>query len=121
MKMVNKVLVVGSFVISAVSFTGCGALENKESRLQIYSLPDKESDWIRNGEPIEFEGERWFPQDDVVVLLDSEVFLLGEYRGVNFFVEQIDIRPYQRLYTKFGHNKFRIFEKKTALENGELD
>ena len=71
-----------------------------------------EAEWIRNGQPIEFEGELWFPADAIENLLDSEVYLVGEYRGVQIFVEFADVRPYNRLYTKFAKNKFRFFEKK---------
>jgi len=33
----------------------------------------------------------------------------GEYRGVSFFVEKIDVRPYDKIFTKFGRNKFRVY------------
>jgi hypothetical protein len=78
-----------------------------------YAIPQEEAAWIRNGEPILFEEEYWYPQDNYDVLLDSEVIPVGEYQGVQFFVGKIDVRPYDRLYSKFGKNKFRIFKKKT--------
>ena len=77
-----------------------------------YFFQDVEPDWIRDGEPIEFAGERWYPQDDVETLTDSEMLLIGEYRGVEFFIEKIDIKPYNRLYTKFDEYRFRLFEKR---------
>ena len=79
---------------------------------QLYPVPAEEAEWIRQGEPIEFEGERWYPVDGVENLLDSEVYLAGEYRGVQIFVEKMDVRPYDRLYTKFEKNRFRYFEKR---------
>src|SRR5437868_1518211 len=84
----------------------------EKSVLAEFRIPQKEADWIIEGKPLEFEGELWYPRDAVDILLDSEVSLLGEYQGVQFFVEKIDVRPYDRLYTKFGRNKFRIFIKK---------
>ena len=45
--------------------------------------------------------------------LDSEVSVVGEYQSVQFFIDKVDVRPYERLYTKFGRNKFRLFEKRT--------
>jgi hypothetical protein len=75
-------------------------------------VPSLEAQWIRDGEPIEFENEVWFPADGVEIFQDAEMFLAGEYKGVQFFLDRMDIRPYQRLYTKFDRNKFRFFEKK---------
>ena len=45
--------------------------------------------WIRNGEPIVFEGEDWFPTDNIENLLDSEVYRAGVYREVPFFQAKI--------------------------------
>ncbi len=94
---------------------GCGGNIPKEERLEIYQAPELEAEWIRKGEPLEFEGELWYPVDGVENLLDSEVYLLGEYRGVQFFLEKTDVRPYDRLYTKFGRHRFRYFQKKSQL------
>lgn len=77
-----------------------------------YAFPETEVAWIREGEPIEFEGELWYPTDSMEILLDKEVYLLGEYQGVEFFVDKADVKPYNRLYTKFHENKFRAFRKK---------
>lgn len=92
---------------------GCQSTGGNVGRVQSYPLASVEAAWIRNGEPIEFEGRLWYPADGVENFLDSEVYLLGEYRGVQFFADKVDIRPYERLYTKFGRNKFRFFEKRT--------
>lgn len=78
---------------------------------EIYPAPHIEADWIRQGEPIEYAGELWYPVDVLENLLDSEMYLLGEYRNVQFFISKEDIRPYDRLYTKFGLHKYRVFEK----------
>ena len=94
-------------------FSACQTTTGNTGRMQMFPLMSSEADWIRNGEPIEFEGEKWYPADIVEVLLDSEVFLLGEHRGLQFFVEKADVRPYNGLYTKFDVNKFRLFEKKS--------
>ncbi len=92
--------------------TGCYSSGGNIGQLQIYKVPVMEAEWIRNGEPIEFEKESWYPVDDVEHLLDSEVIPVGEYRGVQIFVEKVDVRPYERLYSKFNVNQFRYFEKK---------
>ena len=76
-----------------------------------YAFPQLEAQWIRDGEPIVFENESWYPKDDIDVLTNQEVYLLGEYKGVQFFVERADVRPYNRLYTKFAENRFRIYTK----------
>ena len=101
------------FVFMAVVFiSGCQTTTHNAGQFHSFRLAASEADWIRNGEPIEFDGEKWYPADGTESLLDSEVYLTGEHRGVQFFVEKIDVRPYNRLYTKFSKNKFRYFTKK---------
>lgn len=90
---------------------GCQTTGGNSGQLQTFLFNVSEAEWIRNGEPVDFEGFLWYPADSTEWLMDNEVFLVGEYRGVQFFVEKIDVRPYNRLYTKFGVNKFRYFER----------
>ncbi len=106
--MIRRLSVV--FAGAMISFlVGCsGALVGSRNP---YAIPQSEAQWIRDGEPIVFENEAWYPKDDVDVLTNQEVYLLGEYEGVQFFVEKADVRPYNRLYTKFGENRFRVFVK----------
>ena len=94
----------------SLSWAGCSATE--KGIIPEFIVPQKEADWIIEGQPIMFEGESLYPQDNVDILLDSEVLLVGEYKNVQLFVEKIDVKPYDRIYTKFGRNKFRIFTKK---------
>src|SRR5947207_2403139 len=86
---------------------GCLTMEGSVKQPVMYAAPDQEAAWIRNGEPIEFEGELWYPRDGLDILLDSEMIRLGEYKGVEFFADKVDVRPFNQLYTKFGRNKFR--------------
>ena len=102
--------VLAFFVILCLA--GCQGHGGNVGQLQSYSVPSIEEAWIRNGEPIKFANEKWYPCDDVENLLDSEVYILGEYRGIQFFVEKTDVRPYNRLDTKFSRNRFRFFEKR---------
>ena len=104
-----KILIV--FIV-AIGFIGCDANVIKRKKPKSYSIPEVEAEWVQAGHPIVFEKELWYPQDDIDILSDSEVYLLGEQDGIEFFVGIIDVRPYNRIYTKFGRNKFRIFEKK---------
>ena len=99
------------FVLSLTIFlAGCNTIQTKtETAAPTLNL---EALWIRNGEPIIFENESWYPQDDIESYFDNELYLLGKYQGVEFYVEKMDVRPYNRLYTKFGKNKYRLFEKK---------
>ena len=102
-------------ILFYIFLTGCSIHRDggsgNEGQLQSFGFHMVEPAWIRNGEPIEFEGEMWFPQDGVDSLLDSEVIYLGEYRNVQYFIDKVDVRPYERLYTKFAKNKFRYFER----------
>lgn len=93
---------------SMIVLIGCNTSGVKPEQVKVLSL---EAAWIRNGEPIVFEGVSWYPQDDVENLFDNELYVLGEYQGVEYYVEKMDVRPYNRLYTKFGRNKYRLFEK----------
>jgi len=90
---------------------GCNGTLTRTRNDAHYPVPQIEAEWIQNGEPLVFEGESWYPKDDVDVLTDDEVYLLGEYRGVQFFVEKVDIRPYHRLRTKFAENRFRAYAR----------
>lgn len=99
-----------------VFFTGCSPLPSggNVGNLQSYPTPAIEAQWIRDGRPIEFEGSVWYPADGLEAMQDSEVYLVAEYKGVQVFVDRIDVRPYERLYTKFSKNRFRYFRQKDA-------
>jgi len=106
-----------------VVFSGClivlsGCASTAYNQKDIYPFASVEVEWIRNGAPIEFENILWYPTDIVENLLDDEVYLLGEYREAQFFVDKADVRPYERIYTKFGKHKFRVFEKRTINDKG---
>jgi len=81
--------------------------------VQSYPVAPIEAGWIRNGDPIEFDGHQWYPINDYEVLEDSEVYQVAEYKGVQVFVEKIATKPYDRIYTKFDKNKFRYFERRS--------
>ncbi len=98
-------------LVVVVFHSGCTRRSGNIGNLQSYGFQAAEADWIRNGEPIEFEEGYWYPADDIEVLIDAEVYVVGEFRGVQIFVDKLDVRPYRRLYTKFGRNKFRFYEK----------
>lgn len=89
---------------------GCASVSGNNGQVQSYPSPVIEAAWIREGEPIEYDGYKWYPVKDYEVLQDSEVFQIGVYKGVQIFVEKIAVKPYERIYTKFDKNKFRYFE-----------
>jgi hypothetical protein len=99
-------------IMAVMILTGCihGNGGNK-GQLESYPAPVVEAAWIRNGEPIVFEGKQWFPVKDIENLRDIEVFQIGEYKGVQIFVDKVDFKPYARIYTKFARGKFRYFER----------
>jgi len=111
----SKYLKLGGMLGMVLTLISCTAMQENAGHMAKYGAPSEEIEWIRNGDPIEFEGDLWYPQDAIDILLDSEVYLAGEYRDVQLFTEKTDVRPYDRLYTKFGRNKFRIFRK--AISN----
>jgi hypothetical protein len=104
----------GIFLLSFV-FGGCISQRGNVGELQSFSFPVKEPEWIRNGEPIKFENEVWYPQDAVEIFLDSEVYLVGDFQKTQIFVDKTDVRPFARLYTKYDLNKFRYYRKLSEL------
>ena len=92
---------------------GCATVNTgNDGQVQSYAAPVIEAEWIRNGEPIEYDGNKWYPVNDYETLDDSEVYQIGEYKGVQIFVEKIAVKPYERIFTKFDKNKFRYFERR---------
>jgi len=113
MDVIRRRMGVCFLLVLACSLGGCNTkVRGNQGQLPTYPLMPVEAQWIRNGEPIEFEGKLWYPQDGVESLLDSEVYYVGEYREVQYFIDKIDVRPYDRLYTKFSKNQFRYFKKR---------
>lgn len=96
--------------VIAVICAGCASTAANIPAL--YPEPEAEAEWIREGAPIQFKGELWYPVDTIEILTDQDVYPVDEYRGVAFFVEKVDVQPYRRLFTKFGYNQFRPFERK---------
>ncbi len=97
---------------TAFFLAGCQTTGGNVGHVQGYPTVSMEAEWIRNGEPILFEEEQWYPADSIESFLDSEMMPAGIYKDVQFFTDKIDVRPYARLYTKFGRNQFRFFEKR---------
>ena len=99
--------------LMSATLTGCqaGAAGNK-GKMQTYPVGEREAEWIREGQPIPFENESWYPTDNIEVFTDREMILMGEHKNVQFFTDKTDVRPFDRLYTKFSRNQFRIFEKR---------
>ncbi len=101
----------GVLCVMALWMAGCTHVTTgNDGQLQSYAAPAVEAGWIRSGEPIDFEGRKWYSVDDTESLMDSEVYQVGEYKDVPIFVEKIDAKPYDRLYTKFANGRFRYYE-----------
>ena len=114
--MKNKIFNWVVFGIICVSAAGWSSTEGNVGQMPVFAVPVVEAQWIRDGKPLEFENELWYPQDGIEVLVDNEVERLGLYQEVEFFIDKTDVRPYDRLYTKFGRNKFRYFERKNIYD-----
>ena len=99
-------------VVVSAALAGCFPKSRPDYIPQIYKAPDIEAPWIRNGEPLVYKDQEWYPADDTENLIDTEVYKLGEYQEVLFFAAVEDVEPYQRLYTKFGRNRYRYYQPK---------
>lgn len=115
----KKFLMFGLMVLIAVAGSGCVSSSGGDGDVTMYKIFTPEPEWIRNGEPIEFESELWYPRDSIDILTDMEVLPLGEYRGIPFYLQKIDVRPFDRLYIKFGKNKYRVFEIKSQNDSSQ--
>lgn len=108
----KNIFITLNLILCLFAIAGCqSSSSGNAGQMQSYSFSNTEPDWIKVGEPIVFEKEQWFPKDNIEILTDGEMIMSGEYRGAQYFIEKQDVRPYQRLYTKFGRNQFRVFEK----------
>ena len=107
MGLTMRVLAVVFLVLGCCSCVSSS--QGNSGLLQSYAAPVIEAGFIRNGEPIIYEAQQWFPVRDTENLLDTEVYQIGEYRDVQIFVDKLDIKPYERIYTKFAKGKFRYF------------
>ena len=96
--------------IAALLAAGC-AMPAKSLDTGGIDAPLSEPVWVRNGEPMQMEDAAWYPTDEVENLLDQEMFRLGQYHGVDVFIERTDVKPFARLYTRFAKNRFRAFEQ----------
>ena len=103
----TKILAIFFLIMAA----GCASRTGNVGQVQVYPTPKIEAEWIRSGQPIDFEDELWFPMDDVETLRDTEVTLVGKFQDVQIFIEKTDVRPFDRLYTKFDVNKYRFYER----------
>ncbi|MBF0619433.1 MAG: hypothetical protein HQL19_04635 [Candidatus Omnitrophica bacterium] len=97
--------------IMALALSGCAGMHPASETPEIQVTQLSEAEWIHNGEPIEFENEAWYPTDELENLLDSEVYQVGKYRDIVFYLDRADVRPFERIYTRFGKNRYRAFEK----------
>ena len=110
----HKIILFFFLVLILNGLTGCSSSGSGNTGMfQNFPVPTIEAEWIRKGEPIQFEEELWYPQDGTETFMDSEMLLATEYNGVQVFVDKQDVRPYHRLYTKFAPNKFRYYERKS--------
>ncbi len=98
-------------VVCAVAVAGCSLPKRGDEIPVMIAAQLTEPEWIRNGEPVVVEAEEWYPTDEVENFLPAEVYEAGVFRDVPFYVEKTDIRPFERLYTRFAPNRYRAFEQ----------
>ena len=109
----GTLILISAFLSVIITTGGCQTAKGNVGRVNTYPVNSVEAAWIRDGEPIEFENELWYPADGIESFQDWEMLMVGNHRGVPFFVDKVDVRPFARLYTKFDRNKFRYFEKRS--------
>lgn len=76
------------------------------------AAPLDEPSWIRDGEPIVYDNLKWYPTREIERFMDNEVYQVGEYRSVVFFLDKADVKPFERLYTRFAKGRYRAFERR---------
>ena len=62
MKNEHRALVWGLWLWASLVGSGCTRMSSDNNgQLQSYPFAAIEAVWIRNGEPIEFDGQKWYP------------------------------------------------------------
>jgi hypothetical protein len=107
----RRILVLTFIMAGVIGFVGCGFPKSGDNVLSV-PTPVNEPEWIRSGEPILFDNQNWYPTDEVENLMDNELYKVGEYRDVPFYLEKTDVKPFDRVYTRFANNRYRAFEKR---------
>lgn len=97
-------------VLNLALIAGC-KFPQSDNTLSV-AAPLDEPSWIRDGEPIEYGGDKWYPTREIERFMDNEVYKAGEYRGVVFFLDKADVKPFERLYTRFAKGRYRAFERR---------
>lgn len=97
-------------LVLMMGLTGCHSVRSR-SNDALNAAQWVEPAWVRNAEPVEFEGQSWFPTDNVENLLEYEVYQAGVYRDRPFFIDRQDVRPFERIYIRFAPDKYRACEK----------
>ncbi len=114
--MVRRAFFVFGLIFSVAFLSGCQSTVGQPKPVIKQSSKLGEALWIIEGQPIDFEGTQWFPKDGIETFTESEVRQIGIYEGVIIFVDKIDIKPYDRLYTKFDKYHYRYFEKRSEIK-----
>lgn len=106
----------GVLCVALLWLAGCTPPQQMKHHKDVLSAytGSLEPEWIRNGDPLEFEGTKWYPKDDVETFLEDEVYPVGTYKGLQIFVDKVDVRPFDRLYTKFDDTKYRVFMRRNS-------
>lgn len=94
------------FVLLVFMAVGCAGGQAVGRRAD-YAI--KEADWVREGKPVIYENKNWYPSEYIENHLDNEMERIGEFQEVPFYVERRQIKPFNRLYTKFDYHKYRLF------------
>jgi hypothetical protein len=109
----RKQFIIALFLILIFSLAGCAAgYLNKP-----HDYTTKEADWIRNGQPITYDNKKWYPTEYIENHLDVEMEYAGEFQKVPFYVERRQIKPFNRIYTKFDYHKYRLFTERREGSN----
>lgn len=103
------------FVLLGLVFIAAGCAANSQfSPGKDYAA--KEAAWIKDGKPILYDNKSWYPTEFIENHLDKEMEYIDSFQKVPFYVERRQIRPYDRLYTKFDYHKYRMFLEKKSYD-----
>ncbi len=94
-------------------FAGCAA--NQSGALN-KDFTTREAGWVKEGKPIIFESRSWYPTEYIENHVDSEMDYVDQFQNVPFYVERRQIKPFDRIYTKFDYHKYRLFIEKKSYD-----
>lgn len=102
--------------ILALLVLGAAGCATNQSGAFNKDFSTREAGWVKEGKPIIFGSSSWYPTEYIENHLDAEMEYVDQFQNVPFYVERRQIKPFDRIYTKFDYHKYRLFLEKKGYD-----